>query len=147
MTKVKAISMNPRVKNPDHLESNQRFISWISQNLPDKNFTFGMTDIDLCIYDRFKKRFMCIEIKCRRAECGTAQGDFFRMLGLRLKHIDSIYQDQPDIADGWKYYGFVLIQFETGIFDGGQIFVNRNAVTETQLKKILSFREPPPLPI
>lgn len=105
-----------------------------------------MTDIDLCIYDRFKKRFMLIEIKCRRAECGDAQGDFLNMLCRRLKHIETLYQDNPDLTDNWKYQGFVFVQFGKGIFDGSGIYVNRNRVTEKELIKILRFETPPPTP-
>jgi len=112
------------------------FSQWIRENLPDSNTGFMVSDIDFYIYNYKLRRCMLLEVKTHKAELPFWQKNMYKLLAKWLsKGIDS----------GWSFYGFHFLRFENTCFVDGRCMLDTKLVTENEVIRFLSLKDPPPL--
>ena len=106
------------------------FSGWIREKLPDSSSGFMVSDLDFILSNYKTKKIMLLEIKTRLANLKTWQRNLFEQLsGWLEKGMDS----------DWQYLGFNVVYFTGTNFTDGDVFFNKQSVTEDELIKILSF--------
>jgi len=109
----------------------QPLSDWIREKLPLPQDGYGVTDVDLALYNWRTRKFMLLEIKRKMFECKPAQRNFFAMLNKRLRATPT--------TDDFFYLGFHLITYENTFFHDGKVYLDHIEVSEQELIDFLSF--------
>lgn len=114
-------------------------MDWIGRNLPDK-YHFWATDIDLILRNR-DGAFMLIEVKRKGAPVKRAQRTTLFLIDSMIRQ--ALRTRRTFTADGYTitptYYGLHLITFANTNFENGEVYFDRDPVTEEELAALLSF--------
>jgi hypothetical protein len=112
------------------------FSGWIRANLPDSYTGFRVSDLDFILWNCKTRSLMLLEVKTRGKKMAKWQSSLFCVLDMLIK------KGLPDVTPPIHYKGFHCVRFIKTWFDDGVCMLNKKQVTEKQLMKFLSMKEP-----
>ena len=119
-----------RKENTNNRDHDLYFSRWVRSNLRDSYDNFRVYDIDFIMWDKKTKEVRLLELKSNGADVRPDQKMMLQMFAETFKN---------GMADGWKFKGVHLIQFEKNTFDDGKVFLNKVEISEDKLIKFLNF--------